>query len=444
MELVPGAIVGQRYRAEQRLGAGGVGEVWAGVDVESGAKVAIKKLLPAASAHREQVARFKREANFLSRIHSEYVAKVVDFFSDKTHGLVLILELIDGEALNDVLYETRLAVEDAVDVAWDVMGGVSDLHRQQIIHRDLKPGNIMLQRLPSCKRHAVIVDFGMSRLEGLDKDGEEITALTRADIAVGTMEYMAPEQILNSRGVTGTADIYAVGAMLYRAIAGQHVFGELTDALLARHKMITDPPPLSSGRTDALARGLEAIVMRMIRRKPGDRYPRAEDVLADLAALRAGAFRPPDALPSNPSNPSNPYASNPSHPSQPSHPSLPSISSPTMTSLGPEPPPARSGARLFFAVAFATIVACTATAGFVWRQQLMSVLSPGAPANAAPESPDVTPLSAEVGSGAVMDQPTPPSAHAVLSDAASQTLPSAAASAAAGPKPLSIDGPPAK
>jgi serine/threonine-protein kinase len=281
--------VGGRYVVERRLGAGGVGEVWAGKPLDGGASVAIKTLLPAAAVEREMVARFRREAQFLARVSSQYVARVIDFLSDEKQGLVLVLELVDGEALSEVLQSGKLSVEQGIEVAWDVMGGVADLHREQIVHRDLKPGNVILRQNPAGGTHAVIVDFGMSRFTGLDKDGEEITALTSADIAVGTIEYMAPEQILNSRGVTGAADIYAVGAMLYRAVAGEHVFPEFEDrALLARHKLICDPRPLETGRGDGLARAFEAIVNRMLCRMPAQRYARAEEVLAELAALRGG------------------------------------------------------------------------------------------------------------------------------------------------------------
>ncbi len=398
-----------------------------------GEKVAIKTLLPAASAHRELVTRFKREADFLSRIRSQYVAKVVDFMSDKEFGLVLVLEYVDGEALNEILKRTSLSVEETIQVGWDVLGGIADLHREQIIHRDLKPGNIILRKLPSGRQNSVIVDFGMSRLMGLDRDGEEVTALTRADIAVGTLEYMAPEQILNSSGVTGAADIYALGAMLYRAVAGEHIFGDLTDAVLARHKLINDPPPLSTGRSDQLAKGFEAIVMKMVQRGPKERYARAEDVMAHLAQLRSGTFPPelvqpsapevaappraeparsasssnlaatlpddshpsaadasnpslPPVSPSNPSNPSNPSLppvspSNQSHaslppvsPSNPSHPSLPPATSLRSTSLDASlaPPPPRRGFALALTIGL-LIGGGLVAALFVWKRQWIFV-----------------------------------------------------------------------
>jgi serine/threonine-protein kinase len=365
VEVGPGTVIDGRYVIEGRLGSGGVGQVWAGRSTADGTRVAIKTLLPAASAHRELVARFRREAKFLSRIKSQYVARVLDFLLDKEHGLVLVLELVEGKALSEELKHGELSVEQGIDVAWDVLGGVADLHREQIVHRDLKPGNVILRRSPSGHVHAVIVDFGMSRFSGLDQDGEEITALTRADIAVGTIEYMAPEQILNSRGVTTAADIYAVGAMLYRAVTGEHVFPGIEDrAVFARHKMITDPTPLSTGRSDPVALGFEAIVNRMLRRMPADRYQRAEEAIADLAALRAGGARAsafparpepraelasvppppgmargaPDSEPPTPlvALPSTPGSSAPSHPQAPGE-SLASVPPPMVSSAPPHP-----------------------------------------------------------------------------------------------------------
>src|SRR5262245_41197349 len=175
---------------ENRLGAGGVGVVWAATNIEDGSKVAVKMLLPRASAHDELVTRFKREAEPLARIRSHYVARVVDFLTDETHGLVLIMEFVDGEPMNEILRRAPLSVEQAIDVGWDVLGGVADLHRQQIVHRDLKPGNVILHRLPNGKNRAVIVDFGMSRIMVSEQDGEETSAVTRTGTALGTHEYM--------------------------------------------------------------------------------------------------------------------------------------------------------------------------------------------------------------------------------------------------------------
>jgi serine/threonine protein kinase len=392
VDVRPGAIIGGKYRVERRLGQGGVGEVWAGEDTE-GTKVAIKTLLPAASAHRELVTRFKREADFLARIRSQYVAKVVDFFADEQYGLVLILEFIDGEPMNELLRRKDLSIEEAIEIAWDVLGGLADLHREQIIHRDLKPGNVILRKMPNGRSNAVIVDFGMSRLTGVDKDGEEVTALTRVDIAVGTLEYMAPEQILDSSGVTTAADIYAIGAMLYRAVAGRHIFGELNDAVLARHKLINNAPPLEVTRTDPVARGFVAMVGRMLSRAPKERYQRAEDALEHLAVLRSGAIPPGlektvdspveaprqsspihAPTPSNPIQPPQPsYVS--LQPAQPSYVSIPHPSQPLMsvrsTSYDAEPPTVKQhrGGSVLLVLGIGALVGGLAVAGMLYYKR---------------------------------------------------------------------------
>ena len=230
MDLAPGSIIAGRYRVDARVGAGGMGEVWAGEHLAIGMKVAIKTLLPAAAYDREVVARFRREANLLGRIRSDHVARVVDFVEDPSVGLVLVMEYIEGQPLSKVLHQRRLSVEEAIDVGCDVVDALCDLHRAHVIHRDMKPGNIIMEPQPHGKSRAIIVDFGMGRIESGAGEDLEQTNLTRADMALGTLEYMAPEQILNSRDVTAGSDLYAVGAMLYRAIAGRHIFGEAQDA----------------------------------------------------------------------------------------------------------------------------------------------------------------------------------------------------------------------
>jgi eukaryotic-like serine/threonine-protein kinase len=180
-------------------------------------------------------------------------------------------------------------VEEAIELGCDVVTGLCDLHRANIVHRDLKPSNIILEPRADGGRRAIIVDFGVSRLmKGSDAD-DELTNITRADMALGTLEYMAPEQMLDSRNVTGASDIYAVGAMFFRAVAGKHAFGNLADIELARNKLLNETPPLVTGRNDPVAKGYEEIIGKALRRKPADRYKRAVDFLTDLRMLRERA-----------------------------------------------------------------------------------------------------------------------------------------------------------
>ena len=273
-----------------------MGEVWAGTNLMVGVRVAIKRLLPAGTHNHESLARFKREAQLLGRVNSEFVARVVDFVEDPHYGLVLIMELVEGPSLYTLLNQRKFSIEEAIDLGCDVLSGLCDLHDSQIVHRDLKPGNIIVEQRTRGRQRARIVDFGMSRvIQGGGDDEEEMTGITRADVALGTLEYMAPEQMLNSRGVTGSADIYAAGVILYRAVAGHHAYRSDSDGGLVRSKLTMDAPPLPSGRSDPTARAFEAVVAKALQRKPQDRYATASEMLRDLEQLRRPASQAPGA-----------------------------------------------------------------------------------------------------------------------------------------------------
>ncbi|MFO0616046.1 MAG: protein kinase [Polyangiaceae bacterium] len=284
MSFGPGSVIAGRYHADRLVGQGGMGEVWSGEKVSNhpsgaGERVALKRLLPAASKHHEVVARFRREAVLLGRIQSKYVARVIEFVDDREFGPVLVMEFIEGPSLAHILEDRKLLVEEAVDLCVDLAVALCDLHEAKVVHRDLKPGNIIMKPMPDGTTRAVIVDFGIGRQLTNKDNPDEITGITRANIALGTVEYMAPEQILNSRDVTPTTDIYAIGAILYRAVAGIHAFGTRRGEELARAKLIEDAPRLDSGRNDEIARGLADVVARCLKKRPAQRFGSAKELL---------------------------------------------------------------------------------------------------------------------------------------------------------------------
>ncbi|MBI5535908.1 MAG: serine/threonine protein kinase [Deltaproteobacteria bacterium] len=286
MDLEAGHIISGKYRADKRLGAGAMGEVWSGVRMEDGGQVAIKALLPAAALNSEVVARFRREAQVLARVQSDYVARVLDFLSDPNFGLLLVMELVHGESMLAMLRRAgKISIEAALELGIDIARGLHDLHESRIVHRDLKPGNIVLRPNEGHMPTAILIDFGMSRiLSGPDED-DEVTAITRGDRVLGTLEYIAPEQILIARSVTGAADLYALGCILYRAIAGHHVFGDAVEARLVAAKLNTEPPALPTGRNDAVSARTQALVMRLLSRRVRERYQQASDVLEEMQAI---------------------------------------------------------------------------------------------------------------------------------------------------------------
>ncbi len=264
-----------------------MGQVWAGEHTAVGMRVAIKTLLPAAKCDRQLVARFRREANLLGRVRSDHVARVVDFLSDDEHGLVLVMDFVEGELLADKLHNKKLTVEETIDLGIDLAVGLGDLHRASVIHRDLKPENVILEPRPGGRTRAVIVDFGVSRLAHQKTPGEDsVTNITMANVTVGTIQYMAPEQLLGSRDVTVRSDVYAIGAILFRAITGEQVFGVMADLDYAKHKLHNEAPPATLGRFDRAAKGLGAVIAKAIKRRPDARYASAEDLLTALYELK--------------------------------------------------------------------------------------------------------------------------------------------------------------
>ena len=315
--LAPGMIVGRRFCARRKVGAGGMGEVWLGEHVQLHFRVALKVLRKEALTNHEIVARFSREAFLLGQIHSDHVARAIDFVSGR-HGPVLVMEFIEGPALSVVLRSKRFTVEEAIGLGTDIASALRELHAANVIHRDVKPSNIILRPLRDGSHRAVFVDLGVSRLmaEERDEEDEKLTEITSDDRAIGTMEYMAPEQILSSRSVTPGADLYALGAILFRAVTGTHVYGDEHGVSLARMKLSTEPPPLSTGRTDRVALGFEALVARALAPAPQDRYEIADEILADLSLLRdmarhAAIIRVRQSAPVSPRRPTRPTGRKP-------------------------------------------------------------------------------------------------------------------------------------
>jgi serine/threonine-protein kinase len=285
-----GMTVAGRFRIERRIAAGAMGEVWQGVHCELRLRVAIKTLRKEMIANHEVVARFSREAFLLGRIQSDHVVRVLDFVPDRRLGPVLVTEFIDGPSLATMLEARPITVEECVDLAIDLLSGLRELHRARIVHRDVKPANVLMRPLGDSDFRAVFVDLGVSRLvpDGAPPD-DCLTEITTVDRALGTVEYMAPEQILSSRNVTSAADLYAVGAILYRAVSGHHVFGEMHGVDLMKRKLSGPAPALRTGRSDRVARGFEEVVARALAVALGDRYEVADEMLADLSLLRDAA-----------------------------------------------------------------------------------------------------------------------------------------------------------
>jgi eukaryotic-like serine/threonine-protein kinase len=273
VQLAPGSKIGA-YTLESPLGVGAFGVVWLARRSADSERVAIKIMHPEAALSRENVERFRREAWALSRLESPHIARMYEFLTGPPLGMALVMEYIEGDLLSEVFKRATFSVEDAVGLGIGILSGVAEMQSMGMIHRDIKPENVILRPNQS-GWHAVIFDFNLSRMG-------KMSSLTSTHAAIGTVPYMAPEQLLDARRVTEASDVYSTGTVLYRATAGVLPFDAKQ---ILREKLQKEPRPLRLSRSDPLAKGFASVVMRAIRRRPADRYPNARAMLSELTAI---------------------------------------------------------------------------------------------------------------------------------------------------------------
>ena len=301
MSIGPGNKVGP-YEIVAPLGAGGMGEVWRGRDARLGRDVAIK-VLPAALANdAERRARFERECRLLASLNHPHIASVLGL-EDADGSPALVMELVEGQTLAERL-DAHGAIElgEALALARQIAEAVEFAHERGIVHRDLKPGNIKLTPDGAAK----VLDFGLAKAlaaeDGSSQSSPQITQSptmsvgTQAGVLLGTAAYMAPEQA-RGRSVDKRADIYAIGIMLYEALAGRRPFeAESSAELMGAHMyMKADPPSKQVQKHQVPDRQLDwakldPVVMRALAKKPDERYQDCAALQADLEAAWGQSF----------------------------------------------------------------------------------------------------------------------------------------------------------
>jgi len=278
----PGDLIADRYQIERFIGRGGMAEVFAGLNVRTGKRVALKWIRPALATTAEALARFRREAVAAGRIHHPNVVTVFDVVEHKS-ATWLVMELLEGETLSEILNRVeRMDAEEAVTLLIPAMRGVAAAHAHGVVHRDLKPDNIFICRSSDGqRREAKVLDFGVSKLS--DEAGGEQVSITVTGNLVGTPTYMAPEQVRGNKVVDPRSDVYSLGVVLYQMLAGRPPFhGQVYSALMIEIATM-DPPRLRTFRPD-LSADLEAIVHKAMARDLDRRYP---DVTSFVHALEA-------------------------------------------------------------------------------------------------------------------------------------------------------------
>ncbi|AVT41078.1 serine/threonine-protein kinase [Plantactinospora sp. BB1] len=275
--LESGVLLSGRYRLDERVATGGMGDVWRGTDVVLGRRVAVKVLLPSLLADPDFIARFRAEARMLATLHHPGIVQVFDYGEDELptgRTDYLVMEYVDGEPLSARIRDTgRLGVVDAMHVVAQVAQALHAAHQGGIVHRDVKPSNLLVQADGTVR----LLDFGVAR-------SVNITSITSSNAVPGTALYMAPEQAAG-KPVSAATDIYALGAVAYQCVAGQPPFSGENPLQVAVKHLHEDPDPLPADVPAPVAE----LIGRALAKDPADRYP---DAAAMATAARAAAIHP--------------------------------------------------------------------------------------------------------------------------------------------------------
>jgi serine/threonine protein kinase/CheY-like chemotaxis protein len=261
------------YRIEERIGRGGMGVVYRAEHLNLRRRAAIKIIAPdlaEASGFRE---RFNREARIAAALQHPNIVTVYD--AGEEDGLLyLAMQHIDGNDLSAVLRaQGRLRPYRALDVCRQIAAALDAAHAQGLIHRDVKPANVLIEG-----RTAFLTDFGLTKRV----DGTR-TQLTQAGDVVGTIHYVAPEQIEGGR-VDARSDIYSLGCLVYHCLSGELPFARDTDVAVIYAHLSEEPPRLTSVRPD-LPGGLDAVIAKALEKSPDRRFQTCADMLSAARAV---------------------------------------------------------------------------------------------------------------------------------------------------------------
>ncbi len=280
-----GQVIADRYHVVQKLGEGGMGQVYLAEHVKMGRRSAIKVMNPSMVHDPDAVARFNREASNASRITHPNVCAIYDFGETPDGLIYLAMEFIEGEPLTALLErDGALPVPRAAGIFLQVADALQAAHDLGIVHRDLKPDNIMLTRRKGGADAVKVVDFGIAKAIGGDQAGAG-QKVTKTGLVVGTPEFMSPEQ-LSGDTLDGRSDLYSLALVFYRMLTGKLPF-EATSVQETMIKRLTDEPAkLAETRPDrSFPNGLQPVLDTALARTPSERYQSVAKFASDVAAV---------------------------------------------------------------------------------------------------------------------------------------------------------------
>jgi beta-lactam-binding protein with PASTA domain/predicted Ser/Thr protein kinase len=270
-EVGQGSVVDGRYAVLQRIGSGGMADVWLADDTHLQRRVALKVLHARFAQDGEFVERFRREAEAAAGLQHPNIVAVFDR-GDVDGTYYIAMQYLEGRTLKQ-LVDAGLTPERAVGLIRQVLEGARFAHHHGVVHRDLKPQNVIVD----ADGKATVTDFGIARAG--------VSEITQAGSVMGTPHYLSPEQA-QGFDVTAVSDLYSIGVMLYEALTGRVPF-EADSAVAVAMKQVSQPPQRPSSINPQISPALDAVVMRALEKEPGQRFQSADAFIAALdAALK--------------------------------------------------------------------------------------------------------------------------------------------------------------
>ena len=354
--ISPGTTLGGRYRLDERIASGGMGDVWRSTDDVLGRTVAVKILLSSLLDEAGFTERFRVEARTMATINHPGVVDIYDYGSDNAAGAYLVMEYVEGDALSRTLSRVgRLTPARTMALVAQAADALHTAHEKGIVHRDVKPGNLLVRPNGTL----VLTDFGIARSAGAAQ-------LTQAGSVLGTASYISPEQAMG-QPATLLSDIYALGVVAYQCLSGRRPFEGENPLEIAMRHVRENPPPLPPD----IPQPVRAIVERAMAKDPAARWPTAAEfaavsrrAAAALAGTRpaagpptpgtpvvGGPLRPvsggpvtptPTPLPTSPAAAGVPVSPGMAHPPAPTGPTVPGAGTRIIPGAGglPQRPPA--------------------------------------------------------------------------------------------------------
>ena len=268
--LTKGTMI-SHYKIIEKIGAGGMGEVYLAEDTELNRKVALKFLSHYLVSNEDAKSRFKREAHAAAVLEHPNIVTIYEV-SEHQGRPYIVMHYVEGKSLRDIIKEKELPLDEIVDLAIQICEGLCKAHEAGVIHRDIKPSNICI----GSDGRPKILDFGLAAVQGSEH-------LTKTGSTLGTIGYMSPEQI-HGKQLDQRSDIFSLGVVLYEMIAGRPPFRRETEAATSNSILHDTPEPLARYKAD-VSDELQRIISKLLEKDREMRYQHADDLLADFRKL---------------------------------------------------------------------------------------------------------------------------------------------------------------